>query len=627
MSKAPHPASDESPARKKTGNKVFAWILMILLIGGLGGFGVENFGGGISTIGKVGKTEITTGDYARALRQEINALSQQFGTPLSVADAQAFGIDRKVIAGLVTTAALDNEAGSIGLSVGNAVVAGALAEVSAFQGTTGTFDREAYRMVLQQNGLKEAEFEDNLRKEKARSLLQGAVSGGLVAPAPLVDTLMAWAGEKRGFSVLRLTEADLAAPLAAPTDTEVKAHYDANIATYTRPEAKRIQYAALLPDTIAPTTEVAEDAVKAAYAARLGEFVIPEKRLVERLAFATEADAAAAKARLDAGETFEALVAERNLTLDDVDLGDVSKAELGAAGDAVFGLTGPGVVGPFLSDIGPALFRMNAILAAQETTYDEARPDLLLSLQLEAARKLIADKVEAVDDALAGGATLDELVKDHGMVLATTDYVPGAADNDPIAGYAAFRDSADQIAPGDFAEAILLDDGGLVSLQMLEVVPAAPVPLDKITDQVTEAASLAALTKALSNKAIAAKAAVEAGAALGTQGIVSHVAAMDRQGSLPDAPPAVLEAVFQMQPGDLRLIEAPGYVALVQLDTVLPAESDSEDGQALRDAIAVNAGRAIAEDVFSSYSNALATKAGITLDQAAIDAVHTQIGN
>lgn len=628
MSKAPHHAeSDDAPRKKKRGAGLMVWILVAMLIAGLSGFGVENFGGGTTPIGRVGDTEITANDYARDMRAQVNAVSQQFGTTVSMTDARSLGIDKQVLAGLVNRAALDDEAARIGLSVGDEVVAGELAKIAAFQGVDGSFDRQTYGLTLEQNGTNEAAFEDGLRRDVARSLLTGAVAGGVAAPAPLTDTLFSWAGEKRGFSLLVLDEAALDAPLPAPTEAEVKAHYDANLAAFTRPEAKRIQYAALLPETMAASTEVPEDQVKAAYDARVADFVIPEKRLVERLVFPDEAAASEAKARFDQGTSFETLVTDRGLTLDDVDLGDVTRAELAEAGEAVFALEGPGVVGPLPSSLGPALFRMNAVLAAQETTYDQARPDLLLALQTEAAAKQIADKVEAIDDALAGGASLEDLSKDFGMTLATTDYAAGADDNDPIATYAAFRDAAAKLAEGDFPEAIMLEDGGLVSLQMLETVPPTPVPLDKITDKVTEATRAAALTKALAAKAAAAKAAVDGGATLESQGTVTVVDPQDRQASLEMAPPAVLEAAFQMQPAEVRLIEAPGFVALLRLDSVAAADVASDDGKALREAIDANAQRAISEDLAALFTSALAQKAGISLDQPTIDAVNSQLGN
>ncbi len=627
MSKAPHHTDDEAPRKKKRGAGVMAWVLMAMLIGGLGGFGVENFGGGTKSVGTVGDTEISANDYAREVQNQVRALSQQFGTAVSMADARAMGIDRQALAGLVNRAALDNETAKIGLSVGDAAVAAELGKIAAFRGLDGSFDRTAYGDTLKQNNTNEADFEAGIRRDVARSLLTGAVSGGVVAPAALADTVFAWAGEKRGLTLLVLDEAALDAPLPAPTEAEIKAHYDANIAAYTRPEAKRIQYAALLPATLGTTTEVPEAEVQAAYDARRDEFVIPEKRLVERLAFADDAAAAEAKARLDKGASFEDLVKERGLTLDDVDMGDVTKAELAEAGDAVFAQQTPGVIGPLPSSLGPALYRMNAVMAAQETTYDEAKPELLKTLQTAAAAKAIAEKVEAIDDLLAGGGTLEELSKEFGMELGTTDYAAGAADNDAIASYAAFRKAADAIKEGDFAEATLLDDGGLVAMQMLETVPPTPVALDKITDRVTEETRAAALAKALAAKATAVKAAVDAGATLESQGAVTAVEPKDRQATLEDAPPAVLAAAFDMAQGEVRLVEDSGFVALVRLDSLVPADATSEDGKALRDAIVENAEGDIASDLSVLFTGAVSQQAGITLDQPMIEAVNTQLGN
>ncbi len=615
---------DKTTPRKAKGPSMAAWILIILLIAGLGGFGVTSFGGNIQSIGKVGDRSIDVDTYARALRQQLDTFSRQFGQAFTLAQAQALGIDRQVLQSVLNQTALNNEADRIGLSVGNAVIASELTGMPAFQGTAGAFDRETYRFTLEQNGLTESEFENTMRDDVARSILQGAVVGGFAAPKALTDTLWAYTGEQRGFTLLAIAEADLPTPLVAPTEADLTTFHSANIATFTRGEAKRISYVALLPDELALTMPVDDAVLRKAYEDRISEFVIPERRLVERLVYPDAAAAAAARTRLDAGETFEALVAERGLTLADVDLGDVSNADLGAAGDAVFALSGLGVAGPFDSNLGPALFRMNAILSAQETTFDAARPALATVLQTEAARQEIGGKVEAVNDLLAGGGTLEDLVTEQGMTLTTTDYVGGAADNDPVAGYPAFRTAADALAIGDFPEAILLADGGLVAMRLDEMVPPAPIPLDTIRDRVSEAWRGQALAAALSAQAVAIKSAVEGGAALETQGTVSVTEGIDRQGTVEGAPPEVLQAVFKMAVGDLRVIEAAGYTALVRLDNITTAPAEGDDAAAMQEAIRVEVERTFAQDAFTLYTSALTAEAGITLDQAAINAVNAQ---
>lgn len=617
---------EDQPRKKKLSlGNIVVWILLVFVMIGLGGFGVTNFGGGVTTLARVGDRDIETADYARALQQELNALSAQVGQPIPFSQAQAFGLDRQVLQTVITRAALDNEAARIGISVGDATVAAEITQIGAFRGSAGTFDREAYRFTLDRNNLTEAQFERSIREDVARSILQGAVVGGFAAPAALTDTLTAFAGERRSFSVLPLTEADLATPLADPTDADLQAFHAANIDRFTRPEAKRITYVALLPETLAPDMEVDETALRDLYDQRIGEFMIPEKRLVERLVYPTEDEARAAKARLDAGEvSFDDLVAERGLTLDIIDLGDVSQAELGAAGEAVFALTEPGVAGPAMSDLGPALFRMNAILSAQETTFEEARESLSAEMRVDAARRAIGARMEEIDDLLASGADLEEVAQGAGMTLATIDYIPGQT-AEGIAGYPDFREAADAVQEGDFPEAVQIDDGAIVALRLDAIVPPTPIPLDEVREEVTAAWRTDALATALATRATEIQAEVQEGASLGAFGIVSVTRGVTRDAFLGDLPPAVLTTVFDLTEGEVQVVQAAGFTGLVRLDAILSAETEGEDAIALRESIAIRAQQTLAQDAFQLFTNALSNEAGIQIDQTAINAVHAQM--
>ena len=58
------------------GKSTIVWVLMGLMVLGLGGFGVTSFSGGSTAIGSVGGTTITADDYARALRNQMNAWAE-----------------------------------------------------------------------------------------------------------------------------------------------------------------------------------------------------------------------------------------------------------------------------------------------------------------------------------------------------------------------------------------------------------------------------------------------------------------------------------------------------------------------------------------------------------------------
>jgi len=613
---------ERTPRKKSKGTSIVVWILMGMLVLGLGGFGITNFGGGVSSIGKVGEREIDVNDYARALQQQINALSAQLGTALTLQQAQSLGLDQQVRQQLINTAALDNETDRIGISAGDQRIAAEITGSSSFRGPSGQFDRDTYRFTLQNNRLTETQYESKMREDLSRALLQGAVTGGFTASPALTDTLYAYISERRGISLLRLTALDLTTETPDPTEDELKAHYDANIDEFTAPEARRITYATLLPENIADKMVLDENALKALYDERIAEFVQPERRLVERLVYPNDAAATEAKAKLDAGTSFETLVTERGVTLSDIDLGDQAEADLGAAGAAVFALTEPGVVGPFATDLGPALIRMNGVLAAQNTSFEEARPDIAAEQAADAARRAISDQIEAIDDRLASGATLEDLAKETDMTLDQIDFTANSSED--MAAYPAFRTAAQDAAQGDFPEVIQTDDGGIFALRLDEIVPPTPIPFDQARDAVDTSWRTQSTKTALIDLATTIKSQVEAGAALGGFGITEVIPDLTRSSTIEGAPASLVAELFKMDAEQVRVVDEGDFIALVQLQSITPGAPSGQDTDALKGAIAAQAEQAVAQDAFTLFTNALTQDAGISLNTTAINAVHSQ---
>ena len=121
-----------------------------------------------------------------------------------------------VLSRLSTTRSLDAENKRLGISIGDENLRQELMNIPSFQGLDGSFDRDAYAFAIDQAGMNESEFEDSVREDTVRSLLQGAVVSGLVMPDVYADTVIKFVAEERDFTWSQLTADNLTTAVAAP---------------------------------------------------------------------------------------------------------------------------------------------------------------------------------------------------------------------------------------------------------------------------------------------------------------------------------------------------------------------------------------------------------------------------
>lgn len=604
--------------------KTAMWIIMGLLFVGLAGFGATNLSGNVRTVGAVGDKPISVDDYVRAVQQELRALSAQAGQAVSFRDVQQAGVTDQILAQLVTTAALDHEAAALGISISDERLGREIVRIPAFQGINGQFDRAAYTQALQNNGFNEAEFEEDLREETARTILQGAVLSGNPMPSAYADTVLGHVAETRDFTFARVDENVLEAPVPAPTEAELAGFHGDSIAAYTVPETKVITYAWLRPEMLLDTVEIDEATLRDAYEANRAQYVQPERRLVERVILSDTQAAEAARSAIDAGErSFEDVVSDRGLELSDVDMGDVTRDDLGAAADAVFGADQGQVVGPFATDLGPGLFRVNGILPEQETTFEQAEPILRETLAQDRARRVIETQAQEYDDLLAGGATLEELAQETDMVLGRIDWTELSAEG--IAAYDAFRAAALALDQDDFPAIAELGDGGVFALRLDEIRAPRPQTLDEVRDQVIADWTEQATQNAVLEEAERLAGLLGEGRTFEALGLTPNLRGdQGRRAVLVDLPPETMLDVFALDRGRTTAIPGEGTEAIVlRLDQINAPDMSDPDTRALADLIAQQAEGQLGQDLFEALARDIQRRAGISIDQQALNAVNT----
>ena len=608
-------------ATGKSVSKTFVWIIMGLAMIGLGGFGATNLSGTIRTIGTVGDKHIDVGEYARQLGQEIRAVETRTGQSLPFARVQEIGLDQAVLQRIVSARALDHEASQLGLSIGDAALRDQIIDIPAFQGINGSFDPEGYTFALEQSGTSKAEFETRLREETARTLLQGAMVNGVVMPATYVSTLLNYIGETRDFTWARLASADLKTELPTATSEELQIYFNENIDDFMLSETKRITYVHLSPDALIQGIDIPEEELQAEFDVRIDEYNRPERRLVERLVYLDQESANQAAAALEvAGTTFEALVEERGLTLADVDLGDMDRLSLDGAGEAVFAADVGDVVGPLASDLGPALFRINAVLPAQVTTFEAAKPLLQEILAADRARRLVSTQAQDFDDLLAGGATLEELADETDMILGTLDWSEGNGEG--LGAYVGFAEAARALTSEDFPKVENLEDGGVFAIRLEEELPVRPSEFEDARDQVVASWENNQLETRLNEQAEILIPQLQSGTDFAGLGMSPTVEAdQTRTVFVTGTPPSFMEGVFKMEVGDVTIVDSFGTVLVVRLDAINPA-GENENAAALREQLQAQVSQTLARDLYNIYSRDAVLRAGQNIDPRSLAAVH-----
>jgi len=82
--------------------------------------------------------------------------------------------------------------------------------------------------------------------------------------------------------------------------------------------------------------------------------------------------------------------------------------------------------------------------------------------------------------------------------------------------------------------------------------------------------------------------------------------------------------VFEMAQGEIRVVEGDTAAYLIRLDSIAPPDTEDEEMATRRERLAAATAQSLGADILQAYSSAIEAQAGISLNQAAINAVHTQ---
>lgn len=619
-----------------------ALFVLLVLSFGIWGIGdtVRNLGRD-TALARVDGHAIEMEEAQAALRREMQRLSRTVGSRFENDPRIRRVLAEQAVDQLVLDRVLRGETTRLGVSVPDALLREFVFSLPGFRGSAGGgFSRAVFESFLRENGLTEREFLDLVRADLARQQVSAAVRAGAAAPSILARRLLQWRDQQRAATVVSLPVSAAPEP-PAPTEAALRRFHENNPQMFSSPEIREAAVAVLTADIMGREVQVADADVAAAYEQRRGSFETPERRTLEQVLVAEEPAALRIAEELSAEPEmpFADLAARAEAAggqatqLEAVERAGLPVPELA---EAAFSLPPGGVSAPVRSPFGWHVLRVNDVKPGESRPLEAVREELRAALAQERAADLAFERANQVEDALAGGATLEEAAKRFGLgyTVVRADASGNGPDGQPVE-LPVIEAAREPLLRAVFeaeprAEPRLKEtEAGFVAVDLRETSPPSLRPFESVEADVRAAWEADARRRAQEERAAALLAATRSGkslaeaareAGLGSREVGAVTRAAQREDTPASAvPPELLAPLFELKEGEATMVPTrDGFVVAQLLEVTEPDPAgDPEALGRFRDEV----GRAVAADLEAQYVAALRARADVRINPRLMDSL------
>lgn len=605
--------------------------------------GNSSFGGiGGANVAKVGSEEIGVGELRDRVRQAYNQARQNQPGMTMAAFVESGGLDQ-VLNQLVEGRAFDQFATDMGFGVSKRLLDGRIADIPAFAGVSGTFDQTRFESFLRENGMTETQLRADLRQQLLIEQLAAPV--GMmprIAPGmaqPYAALLME---QRRGQATF--IPASPFAPTADPGDATLRTYLTQNAAKFTVPERRVVQYA-LFDRAAVPVPAVTDAEITKVYKDNAARYAASETRRFSQVIVPDQATANSLAAKVRGGTSLAAAAQAAGLsasTTGDLTQSAYAATASAAAAKTAFAAKRGDLVGPTQTGLGWSVARVEDVTARPAQSLADASAEIRTELAKNKANEAIVDYYNAIQDAVNGGASVEEVAADRKLQLQTT---PALLPSGRVPGQPAFT-LAPELAPlvsqafqaageGEGHIATLVENEKFAVYSVKSIIAAAPPPFAQIRGDLLSEWRFAQGQKVARDKARAIAKAVEGGKSLadavaaagpniGNAQTIGGRRAELGAGGQPVPPELAL--LFSMAKGSVKTLEIPGnrgWMVIALTDVARPDPKSIEPQRVA--AIAQPLAPAFGSELVEQLAAEAKRRVGVTINKTLVDQLRREL--
>jgi len=614
---------------RKLAQTWFAKVLFVLLIISFAIWGIEDIVRNIwreTAVVRMEGGNIEVPEAQMAARRELQRIQRQLGPAFEPDETIRRAVAGQAVETLISERAQRAEATRMGLATPEQQIRDYVLAIPSFQ-VGGRFSRPILDQFLRQNDMTEAQFLLLVRDDLQRIQLLGAVRAGAVAPDLLARALVRYEQERRVAQVAEFPLVEAPEP-PPPTDAQLERYHANNPAAFSIPELREARLAVLSAETLLDQVEVSDEDLRNTFESRRAQFETPERRDLQQALMPTEAAARELATAWAANPDFAAIQAAAAAGGGGaLALGDLTRADLPVEPLAVAAFAAPtgGVTAPVQSPFGWHVIRVASITPGTTAEFATVAEQLKRDLGLERAADLAFERANKVEDAIAGGATLEEAARRYGMAITDLRVDAQGRDAEGLPVPLPFPEAARPevlraIATAELGRAPRLAElrqtDAFVAVELRAITPPVLKPLADVIEDVRQAFLTEARRRAQEERAAALLGAVRNGQPLAEAAAAASVPSerLGPFGRQPEqgapgltVPAELLPALFATPVGQATMVPTRAGFAVAQLLEIVESDPAADP------ALLANARRAVqaqsAEDLEAQFAAAMRARA------------------